>query len=386
MALNLIDLLERLLGSNEVLSRIGALIGLSPERTKTAIGAAVPAILAGLVGVAQRPEGRNQLAALVQGQDTSLLDNLAGALGGGREQSLIDSGKGMLSSLLGQGQFDELAGAVGKFAGLNQSSAGSLLGALAPAVMGALGREQRSQGLDAQGLARMLSDQKDSIAHALPAGLASALASDRAARGRRRPAGSGREHGGAGRPGDGRRGRPHRRRRRHAGRRASARAQQRLDAALGRCRRWPRWRCCGPATISCSAASRCSEAADPAVETAGPGRRGGRQNLMVGDVDVGQQVTGWFDGATKTLNGVTDAASAEAALPKLNELGASLDKVGGLVEQLPAEGKSALAALVSAALPNLEALIAKVNEIPGAGDVIKPVADSMLEKLRAMTA
>ena len=43
--------------------------------------------------------------------------------------------------------------------------------------MGALGREQRTQGLDAQGLARMLTDQKDSIVHALPAGLAGALGS-----------------------------------------------------------------------------------------------------------------------------------------------------------------------------------------------------------------
>ena len=46
MAQNLIDLLERLLGSSDVLSRIGALIGLSPEKTKAAVGAAVPAILA----------------------------------------------------------------------------------------------------------------------------------------------------------------------------------------------------------------------------------------------------------------------------------------------------------------------------------------------------
>ena len=107
---------------------------------------------------------------------------------------------------------------------------------------------------------------------------------------------------------------------------------------------------------------------------------------MVGDVDVGREITGWFENATTTLDGITDAGSAEAALPKLNELNDGLTKLGGLVEQLPAEGKSALAALVSGSLANLEALIAKVSELPGVGDVIKPVADSMLEKLRAMTA
>ena len=87
MAHDLIGLLERLFGSNEVLSRLGALIGLSPARTEEAIGAAVPAILAGLVGVAQKPEGCNRLAALVQNQDTGLLDDITGALSGGARKA-----------------------------------------------------------------------------------------------------------------------------------------------------------------------------------------------------------------------------------------------------------------------------------------------------------
>ena len=71
---------------------------------------------------------------------------------------------------------------------------------------------------------------------------------------------------------------------------------------------------------------------------------------------------------------------AKAAASKLNEV----DK--GLADQLPAEGKSALPALAAGALPNLEALVTKVSAIPGAGDAIKPAADPVLEKLRAMSA
>ena len=177
MALNLIGLLEQLLGSNEVLSRIGSLLGLSPDRSRTAIGGAVPAILAALVGLVQRPEGREQLATTLRNQDPGVLDNLSGMLSGGRERSLIDSGTSVLSSLFGQSKVDGLAAGLGKYAGVNQSSATSLLGALAPAVLGALGREQRAQGLDAQGVARLLNDQKDDIARALPTGLASTLGS-----------------------------------------------------------------------------------------------------------------------------------------------------------------------------------------------------------------
>lgn len=175
--INLVAVIEQWLGSTEVATRIGSLLGLSPETTRTAIRAAVPAILAALVSLVQRPAGRDQLAAAVRNQDPGMLDNLSTMLGSGRQSSLIDSGSGLLTSLFGEGQVGALSGAIGRFAGLNQGSATSLLAALAPVVLGALGREQRAQGLDDQGLARLLNDQKDSIAHALPAGLASDLGS-----------------------------------------------------------------------------------------------------------------------------------------------------------------------------------------------------------------
>jgi hypothetical protein len=38
-------------------------------------------------------------------------------------------------------------------------------------------------------------------------------------------------------------------------------------------------------------------------------------------------------------------------LPRLNEIDANLDRLGGVAGQLPAEGKSALAALINGALP-----------------------------------
>ena len=74
---------------------------------------------------------------------------------------------------MGQGQeADSLARAVAKFGGLNQSTAGSLLGMLAPVVMGTIG-QQRQQGrsLDASGITDLLASQKDNIAAALPPGV-----------------------------------------------------------------------------------------------------------------------------------------------------------------------------------------------------------------------
>jgi hypothetical protein len=375
MAANLIGLLEQLLGSSDVLSKIGSLIGLSPDRTKTAIGSAVPAILAALVGLVQKPEGRDQLAATLRNQDPGLLDNLSGMLSGGREQSLIESGGSVLTSLFGQSKVDGLAGALGKFAGLNQSSATSLLGALAPAVMGALGREQRAQGLDAQGVARLLNDQKDNIAHALPTGLATELGSTGLLAGIADRLGEGVSTVG------------------QAARTAGAESVRTASVAADTTRRqatggssWLRW-LIGLLVLLVLIWLAYQYLFRREVEEAvAPTTAPATQNLQVGDVNVGQEVTGAFESATAALNDITDAASAQAALPRLNEINTNLDRLGGLVGQLPAEGKTALTALVNGALPALEALIAKVSETSGVGDVIKPAADAMVAKLRAMTA
>jgi hypothetical protein len=379
MAANLIGILEQLLGSSDVLSRIGSLIGMSPDRTKTAIGGAVPAILAALVGLAQRPEGPDQLAATLRNQDPGLLDDLSGMLSGGREKALVDSGSSALTSLFGQSKVDGLAGALGKFAGLNQSSSTSLLGALAPAVLGALGREQRAQGLDSQGVARLLNDQKDNIARALPTGLASALGS------------TGLLSGVADRLGETVRpvSQAARATTADATRAATTTTAYQRTSGGGSALRWIIAGLVALAAIWAAyhylfrddvrEAER--QPTDTATQVGEPA-----ENLMVGDVNVGQEATSLFERATTALNGVTDAASAEAALPQLTEINAGLDKLDGLVGQLPAAGKSALAALINGALPDLEALIAKVSDIPGVGEVIKSAADAMVAKLKAMAA
>jgi hypothetical protein len=67
------------------------------------------------------------------------------------------------------------------------------------------------------------------------------------------------------------------------------------------------------------------------------------QNLMVGGVDVSKQVTDCIANLRNTLGGVTDAASAQAALPKLRDITTQIDQVDGLIGRMTPEEKKLLA-------------------------------------------
>ena len=75
----------------------------------------------------------------------------------------------------GQDQ-NALIGAISKFTGLGQGASGSLLGMLAPIVMGTIGLHQSAAGaLNAKGITNLFESQKDHIAAAMPSGFGNLL-------------------------------------------------------------------------------------------------------------------------------------------------------------------------------------------------------------------
>ena len=173
MAINLVSLVMQFL-TPDMIGRIASALGLDRNNTQTAIGAAVPGLLAALSGVAAQPGGGQKLVEAAR-QQSSTLGNFASMIGTGGKTSLIEKGSQMLSSLLGGRDQTALAGAVGKYAGLGQGASGSLLGMLAPVVMGTIAQQQGTRSLDASGIAGLLASQKDNIAAALPTGFGNLL-------------------------------------------------------------------------------------------------------------------------------------------------------------------------------------------------------------------
>jgi hypothetical protein len=135
----------------------------------------VPAILSSLADLASKPGGARQLADTIAEQPAGVLSNLSQTLG--TSVMSAERGTSMLSSLLGSGVLNTLISTLSRFIGVGEGSTRTLMGLLAPVVLGVLGREQRAAGLETCGLARMLMGQRDQISAAMPVGLSDLLSS-----------------------------------------------------------------------------------------------------------------------------------------------------------------------------------------------------------------
>jgi hypothetical protein len=373
MALNLVSLITQFL-TPEMIEKIAAALGVDKSVVGKALTAAIPTLLGELTGVASTPSGSKKLFQAVTQQQPGVLDSLMGMIGGSGQASLVDSGTKMISSLVGGSAATSLAGAVGKYAGLGGTASSSLLGLLAPVVMGTLGKQASAGGLDAGGLASLLTSQKSNIASALPSGfsdllsgtglLASVSGASQTAKAAAQSVSS-----------------------------SADRAVQEASSFPG----WARWaipvlaiaalawwflgndasRVTEDAKVAANQAAKMAQNASDAAKSASQSM----QNLVVGGVDVGASVQKTVGGLKTTLQSVKDVDSAKAALPNLQDATAQLNKLDGLINQLPAGGRTALAALIAAARPSLDELFNKVLAIPGVADVAKPAIDAVRAKL-----
>jgi Bacterial protein of unknown function (DUF937)/PRC-barrel domain len=172
MAQSIVSTISRFL-TPELIGNMASASDLDRSLAQKAVMAAVPTILSALTDVAGKPGGAQQLASAVAQQPTDLLAGIARGLTGSAQTA--NQGSSLLSSLLGSGTPNMLATTVAKFLGIGERPMSMLMGLLTPVILGVLGREQRAAGLDDNGLAHMLTGQKDEIAAAMPAGLSRLL-------------------------------------------------------------------------------------------------------------------------------------------------------------------------------------------------------------------
>jgi len=381
MATNLVSVVMQFL-TPDMIAKIASVLGLDRNVAQKTIAGAIPALLASLADVASTPNGARQLTNTLAQQSDSL-ENLKNLVGGAGQNLVADSGSNMLSGLFGGGTLDTMAQTIGKFAGIGEGTSKSMLGMLGPVVLGALGQQQRSMGLDASGLASLLTSQKDQIAAAIPSGLAGQLSAagliDGATGGLRSGAAAASAAGS-----------------RIAG--ASERTVSRAGQAATEVARstaasqWPYWLVAAVVlgglawfALGRSGEDTVAQVPPPSTTRTAPGTVGlAPTDLTVGGMNLANQINSSVSSIGAVLPGITDAASAEAAVPKLKEAAAQLNEVSSRATQLSPEGKSILIKLVVAATPAINQMCDKVLATPGAGAIAKPAIDELRGKLDAL--
>jgi hypothetical protein len=256
---------------------------------------------------------------------------------------------------------------------------------LAPVAMGAIGKQLGTNSLDAGSLTRLLASQKSQIAEAMPGGLDKLLA------------GTGILDSIGGSFGN-------------AASAAGATAHQATRAAADATGRAAEYASSGAYALGharhragASGVPKWMYWAIPLVLIAGGlwylmGHRAQEQvaeqvtrpaatvqSTAVGGVDVGKQLVDSLDGVRTSLQGVTDVASAKAAIPRLRDATAQVDKVNGVLAQLSADQRKTVTGLAQSANTTLNQWFDKVLAIPGVGEELKPVIDPLRTKLAGLS-
>lgn len=388
MAANLVSSITNNITA-DLISRVASALGIDGGQVESAFRAGVPALLASLGSLASSPKGAAALNAAVVQQQPGILANLANMIGSSGQRALIDSGTSILTSLLGGSTTSALIGAISKYVGINEGISRSLMGLLGPIVMGGLGQQQRASGLDASGMANLLSSQKDNILRAIPPGMSRALADTGIL--------------------DNFAGTGEMRREPSATRVETASRYTPPPSASSSSSQWSwllpalgalaivgiAWHLLSrPAPTETATAPPPATKTEPSPVTTGalPEKTvptfpslDNIRGIKAGDVDVGAQVADTVSKLRTSLMGITDKASAESAVTPLKNAVDEFNNIAGMRDKLSPENKKALANALAAAKPSLDRMFDQAMQIPGVSQIIKPSVDSIRTEIDTLS-
>ncbi len=145
--------------NQETISSMSRMLGADEGSVGNAVQAALPMLIGALARNSSQQEGAQALDnALATDHDGGILGDLMGYLGGASS----GPGAGILSHIFG-GKQPVVEQGISQQSGLDAATVGRLLMMLAPIVMGALGKAKREQGLDANGVAAALDQERQQV-------------------------------------------------------------------------------------------------------------------------------------------------------------------------------------------------------------------------------
>ncbi len=347
-----------------IIDKIASSFGLSGDAVRSILAAAVPGLMGAVVSKASSPSGITDILSALRKADPTLGSGMNSALSGTNGSVIASQGTSMLSSLLGSGTMSTLTNAVLANSGVSSAAGASVLGLAGQMVMGTLAKH--SAGLDASGLGNLLTSQAGFINQAMPAGMGNLMGNASGAASATSSA---------------------------ASRVKNTVTPPAMPAATGGMG-WLKyaipaalialgvWYFVGNRGHEAMEANNATPAVvKPAETVTTPAVTPAATGIMIDNVDVTKNLSGAFADLTGSLGGITDAASATAALPKLQGAATAISAVSAVAAKFTPEQKATVVSLVNANLPAISAAAAKVGAMPGVGDTLKPLLDSLMPML-----
>ena len=365
--MNLMELLkDQVLG--QVAGQLGSHLGESESATKSGLDALLPTVLGGLMKSVSQPGGGDALAETLDQDDFDggLLDNIGGMLSGGNTSAVSGLGGNLINMIFGD-KIGSIVGILSKFTGMGDKSTSSLLGLALPLIMSFLGKQKRSMGLDANGLTDLLMGQKDQVAGALPPGISEAMGLD--ALGIAGPSVSSTPQTSAPSP-------------TQSGEGDGGLMKFLLPLAILGILGFLAYQFMGGGNADVNP----KPAGTDNVSVDAPNLSLPDVSDVAGLADATTNLKDSFSGITEIFGKITDVESAKANLDGLKDADAGLGKITSALASGPDGLKSGLIKAAAGLIPGLTETIDKVMAIPGVGDILKPVVDSLKEKLGMLAA
>ena len=322
----------------------------------------MPALLSALSSMASSGSGAQKLLSVLSQLGTGSLDNLTHKLSN-QPGTVQEQGNSLLTSLFGASTISGIVNAVSRFANIPPGPTQKLLCYLAPMVLCAIASKFTGKSMSTQGLASLFADEKANIVSALPSSLSLSDVPGLAAAGT-----------------------------------AVRSAAHEVEAAGSSMARWllP---LAGVAVLGLVAWMFWQSSSTPVPEEKAPTVTRAQSpdtpptsvtdpiKALAPDVNkLKTDITDTFTKATEALTGVKDAATAEAALPKLQDLDGKLGDAKTAMKTLTDAGQTIIKTLAKSQLGKIKEIADKVLAIPGVGEKIKPVVDSIMAKLTDLSA
>lgn len=151
-----------------LVNRLSMVLGLPHGPVARGIEAAVPAVLAGVASSVSDGRGIARLQKVFATLDPALSRTYPALVTSSAHESVVSSGHHALSAVIGAPAATALNTAIGRYTGLAASQAGALVGAITPLVLSQLNGVARQRTLSGEALARLLTEQAQPLAAAMP--------------------------------------------------------------------------------------------------------------------------------------------------------------------------------------------------------------------------